>query len=67
MGGEYGFVITSAGQPHDGVVGVDRTDTPRHNNDHKDGQHVKGAVDGYLTKNGDRISTFDNRDDYALN
>ncbi|AVX06021.1 protein TraG (plasmid) [Maritalea myrionectae] len=65
MGSEYEFVITSAGQPHDGVKGVDRTGGYRHDIDHKDGHHVKGAVDGYLAKNGNRLSTYDNRDEYA--
>jgi hypothetical protein len=65
MGSEYEFVITSAGQPHDGVQGVDRTGGYRHDIDHKDGHHVKGAVDGYLAKNGNRLSTYDNRDEYA--
>jgi conjugal transfer mating pair stabilization protein TraG len=48
MGEDYGFVVTSAAQPSDGVEGVDRIGKIRHD-------HEVGAVDGYLTRKGQRL------------
>lgn len=61
MGPEYGFVATSAAQPAagDGIVyGVDRVGSERHD-------HEVGAVDGYLTRNGDKLNPDDHRSEYA--
>ena len=54
MGGEYGMVVTSGGQPSEGH---DRTGSHRH--DHG------GAVDFYLTRNGEKLLPNDHKEEYA--
>lgn len=61
MGPEYGFVVTSAAQPaageHGVVEGIDRIGSERHD-------HTKGAVDGFLTRNGVQLNPDDHRSEY---
>lgn len=57
MGSEYGIVVTSGGQPSEGTDGVDRTGSHRH--DHG------GAVDFYLTRNGQRVNPNEDKQLYS--